>query len=153
MDSGAGGRGTRAITVLIAEDDEDDILLTRDALNESRLCDSFDSVRDGEELLDFLRAKGRHAGRKGLDPPGLILLDLNMPKMGGRQALRAIRSDTSIPFVPIVVLSTSQDARDMHDAYAHGANSYIVKPNDFDDLVAIMDTMIEYWFEVVSVPT
>ena len=119
------------ITILLADDDADDRMLARDALKESRLANELHEVVDGEDLLDYLRQRGRYA-EPGLAPrPGLILLDLNMPRKDGREALAEIKRDPSLRCIPVVVLTTSQAEQDIFGTYDLGANSFISKPVTF----------------------
>jgi CheY-like chemotaxis protein len=140
------------ITILLADDDPDDRLLTRLALQESRLANELYEVRDGEELLDYLRHLGRFSD-PGLAPrPGLILLDLNMPRKDGREALAEIKADSSLRSIPVVVLTTSRAELDIFSTYDFGGNSFISKPVTFDGLVEVMKTLGRYWFQIVELP-
>jgi CheY-like chemotaxis protein len=141
-----------AIRILIADDDEDDRLLAREALTQSRLRNPVDFVEDGEELLEFLRGTGRHAGRVDAHLPGVVLVDLNMPRLGGIEAIREIKSDAALRHIPLVVLTTSKDEADIYRSYDLGVNSYIVKPVTFTALVDVMRDLGRYWFEVVELP-
>ncbi len=141
-----------AITILIADDDADDRLMAKEALEECRLANHIDFVEDGVELLDYLNARGRHAARRAEIRPGLIILDLNMPKMDGREALRAIKADPSLRRIPIVVMTTSQAEEDIYRTYDLGVNSFITKPVTFERLVAVMRVLGSYWIEIVELP-
>ena len=141
-----------AITILIADDDEEDRLLTQEALAESRLANDLRFVEDGEELLDYLYHRGRFAGEGESPRPGLILLDLNMPRMDGREALREIKSDPALRSIPVVVLTTSKAEEDIYRTYELGANSFIVKPVTFAGLAEVMRDFSRYWFEIVELP-
>lgn len=143
----------KAIVILMADDDEDDCFLTREALVECQLTNDLRFVRDGEELIDYLCHRGRYINRSTSPQPGLILLDLNMPRKDGREALQEIRSIPELKHIPIVVLSTSETEEDIFRSYALGANSYITKPSSFDSLVEIIRTLGKYWFEIVELPT
>lgn len=143
---------TKSITILLADDDADDRMLTRDALAESRLANDLRFVEDGEELLDYLRRRGKHASPQDSPRPGLILLDLNMPRKDGREALREIKSDPNLRSIPIVVLTTSKAEEDIYRTYDLGVNSFITKPVTFDGLVAVMKGLGRYWFEIVELP-
>lgn len=139
------------ITILLADDDADDRMLTKDALAESRLANDLRWVEDGEELLDYLNRRGRY--ENGDAPrPGLILLDLNMPRKDGREALREIKANPSLRQIPIVVLTTSKAEEDIYRTYDLGVNSFITKPVTFDGLVAVMKALGRYWFEIVELP-
>jgi CheY-like chemotaxis protein len=142
------GRGQR-VRILMADDDEDDRLLTRDALRESRLANELYFVRDGEELLEFLYQRGQFASAPR---PGLILLDLNMPRKDGREALREIKADPNLRCIPVVVLTTSKEEADIYRSYDLGANSFVTKPVTFDGLIDVMRGLGTYWFEIVDLP-
>lgn len=141
-----------SITILMADDDDDDRLMAQDALQESRVINDFHMVCDGVELLEYLRREGKYAD-KALSPrPGLILLDLNMPRMDGRQALSEIKTDPELRCIPIVILTTSKEEEDKLKGYNLGAASYISKPVSFDRLVELMRTLGKYWVEFVELP-
>jgi two-component system, response regulator len=141
------------ITILICDDDEDDRTLTQQALEDAHVSNSIRFVEDGEQLLDYLYQRGKFAGEMGLAPrPGLILLDLNMPKMDGREALKAIKEDPSLHDIPIVVLSTSRLDEDIIRSYQLGVNSFITKPVTFSGLVEAMNVLGRYWLEIVELP-
>lgn len=142
----------RPITILMADDDPDDRELTREAFRESRLANEFHTVEDGEELLDYLHRRGRYAQLNGAPLPGLILLDLNMPRKDGREALREIKSDPHLRRIPIVVLTTSKAEEDILRSYDLGVNSYVTKPVTFQSLVELVRVLGRYWFEVVELP-
>lgn len=145
------GRRT-TVTILMADDDEDDCMLAREALAESRLANNLYLVRDGEELMDYLYQRGKYADLNLAPRPGLILLDLNMPKKDGREALREIKADPQLKHIPVVVLTTSKAEEDIYRSYELGANSYITKPVTFASLVEVMKTLGKYWFEIVELP-
>ncbi|PMB01307.1 two-component system response regulator [Fischerella thermalis CCMEE 5198] len=136
----------------MADDDEDDCMLVREALAESRLTIDLRMVRDGEELMDYLYRHGRYADAHISPRPGLILLDLNMPKKDGREALREIKNDPELRTIPVVVLTTSKAEEDIYRTYNLGANSFIIKPVTFAALVEVMKTIGKYWFEIVELP-
>ena len=142
----------RAITILVADDDEDDRMFARDALDEARLANTVDFVEDGEELLDYLCHRGNYSGDYAKPLPGLILLDLNMPRKDGREALKEIKEHPELRRIPIVVLTTSKDQEDIYRTYDLGVSSFITKPVTFEGLVEIMKTLGKYWFEIVSLP-
>jgi len=142
----------RPITILMADDDPDDRELTRQAFRESRLANELHTVEDGEELLDYLRRRGRYAALNGASLPGLILLDLNMPRKDGREALREIKSDPTLRRIPVVVLTTSKAEEDILRSYDLGVNSYVTKPVTFQSLVELVRVLGRYWFEVVELP-
>ncbi len=138
------------ICILMADDDEDDCLATRDALKRNRMANDFRTVPDGEELMRFLRREGAYADAPR---PGIILLDLNMPRKDGREALREIKADRSLRGIPIIVLTTSSQEEDILRSYDLGANSFITKPVTFDALVKVVAALGQYWFQVVELPT
>ena len=142
----------KPITILLADDDADDRVLTREALAESRLANDLRFVEDGEDLLDYLRRRGRYASAESSPRPGLILLDLNMPRKDGREALKEIKGDPSLRSIPIVVLTTSKAEEDIYRTYDLGVNSFITKPVTFDGLVGVMRGLGRYWFEIVELP-
>ncbi|MCA9693772.1 MAG: response regulator [Myxococcales bacterium] len=143
----------RSITILIADDDPEDRMLAEDALKESRLVNDMKFVQDGEELLNYLRRQGKYADLDVSPRPGLILLDLNMPRMDGREALKEIKSDPELRRIPVIVLTTSKAEEDVYRSYDLGVNSFIVKPVTFDSLVEIMKVLGRYWFEIVDIPS
>ncbi len=145
-------RASRPITILMADDDEEDCELTRDALQDSRLANQMRFVGDGQELLDYLRRQGRYSGSDDAPRPGIILLDLNMPKLDGREALAEIKSDESLRRIPVVILTTSSDEADVLRSYNLGVNSFITKPVTFEGLVEVMRTWSRYWLEIVELP-
>ena len=142
----------RPITILMADDDDDDRLMTQDALEESRVINNLHMVKDGVELLEYLRREGKYADASLSPRPGLILLDLNMPRMDGREALNEIKSDPNLKTIPVVILTTSKDETDKIKGYTLGAASYITKPVSFEGLVDLMKTLGKYWVEFVELP-
>jgi CheY-like chemotaxis protein len=140
------------ITILMADDDADDRRLTQEALEEGRLINEVKFVDDGEQLMDYLRRQGRFAPPAEAPRPGLILLDLNMPRKDGRTVLKEIKSDPDLRQIPVVVLTTSKADEDVYKSYDLGVNSYIVKPVTFEALVDILQTLEKYWFEIVELP-
>ncbi len=143
---------TKPITILMADDDPDDRLLTADALTEARLINDVRFVENGEELMDYLRRVGKFAAPADAPRPGLILLDLNMPRKDGRAVLAELKQDADLRTIPVVVLTTSKDDEDVYRSYDLGVNSYIVKPVTFEALVDILQTLEKYWFEIVELP-
>lgn len=143
---------TTPIVILMAEDDADDRLLVREAFEESRLVNELRFVEDGEELLDYLKGRGRFAGEGSAPRPGLILLDLNMPRKDGREALREIKEDADLRRIPVVVMTTSKAEEDIFRSYDLGASSFITKPVTFERLVDLMKTLGQYWIEFVELP-
>jgi CheY-like chemotaxis protein len=142
----------RAITILMADDDPDDRLLAREALEESRLGNDLHFVADGEELMDYLLRRGAYADPAASPRPGLILLDLNMPRKDGREALREIKAHPELRRIPVVVLTTSRADEDVLRSYDLGANSFISKPVTFEALVGTMRALGRYWIEIVELP-
>ncbi|MDE3134351.1 MAG: response regulator [Acidobacteriota bacterium] len=146
-------RSARPITILMADDDEEDRDLTREALSRARLSNEVRFVGDGQELLDYLRREGRYGDRGDDAPtPGIILLDLNMPKKDGREALAEIKADAHLRTIPVVVLTTSRDEEDVIRSYNLGVNSFITKPVTFGSLVEVMSAWGRYWLEIVELP-
>lgn len=141
------------ITILMADDDPEDVMLAEDALEEARLANNFVSVGDGEELLDYLRREGDYSDPASSPRPGLILLDLNMPRKDGFEALEEIKDDRDLRQIPVVVLTTSRAEEDVYRSYDLGVNSFISKPVSFDGLVEAMKVLGEYWFEIVDRPS
>ena len=142
----------KRITLLMADDDPDDRMLARDALIEARLVNEMYFVEDGEELMDYLRHQGKYANLADSPCPGVILLDLNMPKKDGREALKEIKADPDLRRLPVVVLTTSRSEEDIYRTYDLGASSYITKPVTFEGLVEVMKSLKKYWFEIVDLP-
>jgi len=154
---------SKSVVILMADDDADDRLLARDALAECKLPGELHFVEDGEQLLDYLHRRGKYAsglpGQTNSGPhasaaprPGLILLDLNMPKKDGREALREIKSHPELRKIPVVVLTTSNADVDIAQIYDLGANSFISKPVTFDSLVKVMRILGDYWCDIVELP-
>ena len=143
---------TKPITILLADDDADDRLLTQEAFEESRLRNVLEMVDDGEELMDYLYGRGRYVGADAKPRPNLILLDLNMPRKDGREALKEIKSCPELRNIPVVVLTTSKAEEDILRTYDLGVNSFIVKPVTFDGMVEVLKTIGKYWFEIVELP-
>jgi CheY-like chemotaxis protein len=140
------------VPILIADDDMDDCDMIRDALKESRLLNELFFVKDGEELMDFLTHQGKYADEKKFPLPGLILLDLNMPRKDGREALKEIKGNPKLRQIPVVVLTTSEAEEDVYKTYNLGVNSFVTKPVSFDALVQVMQSVGKYWFEIVELP-
>jgi len=140
------------ITILMADDDADDRRLTQEAFEEGRLINDVRFVENGEQLLDYLRKQGPYAPPADAPRPGLILLDLNMPRKDGRTVLKELKTDPELRQIPVVVLTTSKADEDIYKSYDLGVNSYIVKPVTFEALVDILQTLEKYWFEIVELP-
>ncbi len=143
----------QSIHIVMAEDDPDDRMLTRRALKKSRLVNTLDTVEDGEELMDYLHRRGRYGGENAPPRPGLILLDLNMPRMDGREALARIKSDPELRRIPVIVLTTSEAEQDILDSYDLGVNAYVTKPVSFEGLVNALRALGGFWFEIVKLPS
>jgi CheY-like chemotaxis protein len=143
----------KPVTILLADDDEEDRELTRDALQDARLANEMRFAVDGQDLMDYLKREGAYADPSVDAPrPGIILLDLNMPKKDGREALAEIKADPDLRRIPIVVLTTSKDEEDVFRTYDLGVSSFITKPVTFAGLVDVMRTWTRYWFELVELP-
>ncbi len=142
----------KPVTFLIAEDDPDDRFLIKEAFQESLLTNSIYFVQDGVELLDYLRRQGKFANTAEAPPADLILLDLNMPRKDGREALAEIKSDPRLRYIPVVVLTTSKAEEDIMRSYDIGAASYITKPVTFDGLVEAIRQLKQYWVQIVRLP-
>ena len=136
----------------MADDDSDDCLLVKRAFKTSRLCNDLRFVSDGEDLMDYLYHRGKYTDSDQAPRPGLILLDLNMPRKDGREALKEIKADATLREIPVVILTTSKDDEDVLRSYNLGANSYITKPVTFEGLVEVIKSMGRYWFEIVELP-
>jgi CheY-like chemotaxis protein len=143
----------KPITILLADDDPEDRMLAHDALQESRVANRLDMVVDGEDLMDYLHRRGPYASLNGNPLPGLILLDLNMPRKDGREALREIKSDPKLRRIPVVVLTTSRAEEDIFRTYDLGVNSFVTKPVTFEQLVEVIKTVSRYWVEFVELPS
>jgi CheY-like chemotaxis protein len=144
-------QGSRVL-ILMADDDADDRLLAADALAEARLNNELRFVEDGEELMDYLNRRGRWSAPGAAPRPGLILLDLNMPRKDGREALREIKAHPELRRIPVVVLTTSRAEEDVLRSYDLGASSFISKPVTFEGLVAAMKALGRYYIEIVELP-
>lgn len=140
------------ITILMADDDAEDRMLAADALEEARLTNDIRFVEDGEELMDYLKRRGCYADVDSAPRPGMILLDLNMPRKDGREALIEIKADPELRTIPVVILTTSDADEDILRSYNLGAASFITKPVTFGGLVKVMLALKTYWFEIVALP-
>lgn len=145
-------KNVKPIIILYADDDPEDRMLARDAFDESRLANDLHFVEDGEELMDYLLNKGKYTDEKKYPTPGLLLLDLNMPKKDGREAIKEIREIPKLRPMPIIVLTTTRAEEDIINTYDLGINSFITKPVTFEGLVDIMKALGKYWFEIVELP-
>src|SRR5437763_3495373 len=142
----------RAHAILLVEDNPADIKITQRALRESAVPVELLVVRDGQEAVDYLLRQGEHATSPNWRSPDLILLDLNLPRMNGREVLERIRATPSLKTVPVVVLTTSKRHEDVQEMYAAGANTYIEKPQDFARFVQVLQTIQKYWLETALLP-
>jgi two-component system, response regulator len=142
----------KSVMILLAEDDDDDFQLTCDAFRESHLMNTLRRARDGEELMDYLYHRNAYKELRDSPAPGLILLDLNMPRKDGREALRDIKSDPALKSIPIVVLTTSKAEEDVLRSYQLGVNSFIKKPVTFEALVEAIKAFGHYWLDIVEIP-
>lgn len=140
------------VTILVADDDADDRLMIKDAFQESKLANDLRFVKDGEDLMEYLRKDGDYRDNEKSPRPGLILLDLNMPRKDGREALKEIKNDPKLRGIPIVILTTSKTQEDIYRTYDLGVSSFITKPVSFDKLVQITRDLGRYWFEIVELP-
>ena len=143
---------TRSVVILMADDDDDDRVLTRDALAEAGANGDLHFVNDGVELLEYLRHQGQFADPADSPRPGLILLDLNMPRLDGRDVLRLVKADPEFQSIPVVVMTTSRAEEDVVKSYGLGASSFITKPVSFAGLVDVMRGLGKYWLEIVELP-
>jgi two-component system, chemotaxis family, response regulator Rcp1 len=137
------------IEILLVEDSESDIVLTQEVLKEAKVINSLSVARDGEEAMRRARREGAHSD----DPlPDLILLDLNLPRKDGREVLRELKEDGDLRRIPVVVLTTSSEERDIVAAYDQHVNAYITKPVDIDQFVAVVKSIEDFWLSVVTLP-
>ncbi|MGD1889453.1 MAG: response regulator [Cyclobacteriaceae bacterium] len=141
----------KTTTILMADDDPDDRILTKDALEENRLANDLHFVEDGEELMDYLHQRGKYS-EQNAPFPGLILLDLNMPRKDGREALAEIKAHPKLKHIPVIVLTTSKAEEDIFKTYDLGVSSFITKPVTFEDLVQVTKAIGNYWFGIVELP-
>ena len=142
----------KPITILMADDDADDRKMTREAFEESRLANDLRFVENGVELMDYLNRRGKYGDPASSPRPGLILLDLNMPKKDGREALKEIKADPRLKNIRVVILTTSKAEEDIYRSYDLSAASYITKPVTFEQLVEVVKTLGKYWLEIVELP-
>jgi CheY-like chemotaxis protein len=143
---------SKPVAILMAEDDPDDRLLSEEALKEAHLNNELHFVVDGEELMDYLRHRGKYVDPEKNPKPGIILLDLNMPKKDGREALKEIKEDEELRSIPIVVLTTSKAEEDILRSYDLGVSGYVTKPVTLQELIEVMKGLGRYWFEIVELP-
>lgn len=141
------------VTILLAEDDPDDRMLTTRALERNGLPLNVRTVADGEELMDYLQRRGAYEGEDSAPRPALILLDLNMPRKDGREALAEIKADRGLRRIPVVVLTTSEADQDIRQSYDLGVNAFVTKPVTFEKLSESIDLMGRFWLEVAKLPS
>jgi two-component system response regulator len=142
----------KPITILMADDDADDRLMTKEAFEDSKLVNDLRFVEDGVELLDYLKRRGKYEDPESSPRPGLILLDLNMPKKDGREALKEIKADPNLKSIRIVILTTSKAEEDIYRTYDLSAASYITKPVTFAAMAEVVKVLGKYWLEIVALP-
>ncbi|GAB3507511.1 response regulator [Emticicia fontis] len=137
---------------MMADDDPDDRSMTKEALEENFLLNELRFTEDGAELMDYLKRRGKYSDPESSPRPGVILLDLNMPKKDGRECLREIKSDDELKSIPVIVLTTSKAEEDILRTYDLGVNSFVTKPVTFMELVEVMKNLGNYWFDIVQLP-
>ena len=142
----------KPVTILIADDDPDDRQLTREAFEEAKLANELKFVEDGIELLDYLQRRGKYADPVSSPRPGIILLDLNMPRKDGREALAEMKADPRLKNIRVIIMTTSKAEEDILKTYDLSASSYITKPVSFEGLVDVVRTLGKYWLEIVELP-
>jgi CheY-like chemotaxis protein len=140
---------TSEIHILLVEDNEGDIVLTLEALKEAKLRNTISVVRDGEEALEFLFKRGKFSD---VQSPQLVLLDINLPKMNGKEVLAIVKSDSELKKIPVVILTTSSSEKDILEAYNNYANCYITKPVDLDKFIEVIHTIEDFWISIVQLP-
>ena len=141
----------KPVMILMADDDPEDRMLAKDALEEDRLVNDLQFVEDGEELMDYLHRRGKYEMLVNAQLPGLILLDLNMPRKDGREALEEIKADPNLRRIPVVVLTTSKEEEDILRSYDLGVSGFVVKPVTLEGLAHVMKVLVRYWFEIVEI--
>lgn len=142
----------KAVYIVVADDDDDDRLMTKEAFEELKILNELYFVKDGVELLDFLYHRNQYANRETSPRPGLILLDLNMPRMDGREALKIIKQDESLKSIPVTIFTTSKAEEDIIKSYNLGVNCFVTKPVTYSGLVNIVKQLNSFWFELVELP-
>lgn len=138
--------------ILIVEDDPEDRMLAEDAINESQPTFPVRFLEDGEQLLAYLQHKGKYQEEDSNPPPGVIVMDLNMPRLDGREALAQIKAHPVFKSIPVIILTTSDNTQDIENCYSLGANSYITKPRNYRELVKIMEMIKNYWYNLNELP-
>jgi len=142
----------KPVTILVADDDPDDRQLTREAFEENHLANELRFVEDGEELLDYLNRRGKYTDPASAPWPGILLLDLNMPRKDGREALQELRKTPRFRGIRVVIMTTSKAEEDVIRSYDLSATSYITKPVTFERLVEVVRAIGKYWLEIVELP-
>ncbi len=140
------------ISILVADDDPDDRMMIEEAFLENRFANEIAFVEDGEQLLAYLRHEDGYANNAGKPYPGIILLDLNMPKKDGRETLRELKADPELCRIPVIVLTTSEAEEDIVKTYGLGVSSFITKPVSFQGLVDAVRVICQYWIQIVALP-
>lgn len=143
---------TLPITILVADDDPDDRMMIEEAFEENRVVNAVEFVEDGEQLMAYLRREGDYAHLAGRPYPGIVLLDLNMPRKDGREALKELKADPDLCRIPVVVLTTSQAEEDIYRTYGLGVSSFVTKPVTFEGLVEAIKVICQYWIQIVALP-
>lgn len=141
----------KLVHILLVEDSPTDVMLTREAMEQYKVLNPLDIVEDGVDAMDYLKARGKYAGREPVRP-GLIILDLNLPRMSGREVLYELKQDPELRNIPVVVLTTSKSEEDVVKSYCLHANCYITKPVDFAKFIDVVRSINEFWFGVVTLP-
>lgn len=139
----------KEVKILLVEDNEGDIVLTLEALKEAKVSNGIEVIRDGEEALQYLRKEGRF---KKAETPDLILLDINLPRLGGKEVLAEIKKDKDLMIMPVVMLTTSDSEKDILESYQHHTNSYITKPPDFEKFKQVVQMIKDFWIDIVQLP-
>ena len=147
------GGTPKPAVILMADDDEDDILLARDAFERGKIINDFHAVESGQELLDYLKNEGAYSDPALAPRPDIILLDLNMPGIDGRETLKEIKADPKLRCIQIVVFTTSESRKDILNTYCNGASSYIIKPVTFEAMSELVQRLSDYWFQIVRLPS
>jgi CheY-like chemotaxis protein len=139
----------KPVEILLVEDNPMDVIVTREALKEGKVCNNLSVVQDGEEAIEFLRREGRYANAPR---PDVVLLDLNLPKKDGLAVLSEIKDDPTLKYIPVIVLTTSKAEEDIVKSYKLHANCFITKPVDLDQFTAVVKSIEDFWFEIVKLP-
>jgi len=137
----------KEVQILLVEDNEGDIVLTLEALKEAKVLNSVQVVKDGEAALQYIRKEGRY---KNTETPGLILLDINLPKVNGMEVLKEIKKNVDLMIIPVVMLTTSDSEKDIREAYQHHANCFITKPVDYQKFIDVVHTIKDFWIDIVK---